>query len=158
MIIESFLVEEIEDIKFNHYGDYYDRVYSAKEVNYYRIPFDPTTENMDMSISITPVTGKSGLYVNVKTKPLTLDKYEWREEGLLAKRVTIKSKELKKMRADKSDIYFAVYQEKAGEFLIKIDAHQENIRGRLMNGVIEAGFVKDRKLVNYNYMLEVFET
>ena len=51
-------------------------------------------EEMDVSISLIPVVGKSSLLVNAKTKPSNLDSYDWKQEGALAKRITIKWEEL----------------------------------------------------------------
>ena len=46
-------------------------------------------EGMNISINLIPVTGETSLYVNAKTLPLKLNKYDYKEEGSLAKRVTI---------------------------------------------------------------------
>ena len=113
---------------------------------------------MDVSISLIPVTGNTGLYVNAKTKPLDLEKFDWKETGPLAKRITIKWEELVKMQATKSNLFIAVSTSKPGEFLIKIDAHDAGFRGRLSSGIIEAGFVEYEEISNYLYFFEVFET
>ena len=49
---------------------------------------------MDISINLIPVVGNTELYVNIKNKPLTLDKYTYKEKGALAKRVTIRWDEM----------------------------------------------------------------
>ena len=51
-------------------------------------------EGMNISINLIPVTGETSLYVNAKTMPLSLNKYDYKEEGSLAKRVTISWDEL----------------------------------------------------------------
>ena len=56
--------------------------------------YNDLMEEMDVSISLIPVVGKSSLLVNAKTKPSNLDSYDWKQEGALAKRITIKWEEL----------------------------------------------------------------
>lgn len=94
-------------------------------------------EGMDVSVNFIPVVGDSALYVNVNTLPLTFDKYDFKEKGHLAKRITIRWDELKRMKAEGSDIYIAIKMFKKGEFLVKIDAHESDYRGRLSRGVHE---------------------
>lgn len=59
----------------------------------------PEIEGLDVSVSLIPVTGNTGLYVNPKTKPLKFENYAFRASGPLAKRLTIRSEELKEMNA-----------------------------------------------------------
>jgi hypothetical protein len=42
---------------------------------FYKIPYIPEMNELDLSISLYPVTGETTLYVNPNTKPLELDKY-----------------------------------------------------------------------------------
>lgn len=156
--IESFLVGKIETLSINHYDDYYDRVYSGNVTTTYKLPYEASMADMDISISLIPVTGTSGLYVNAKTLPTCLTKYNWIELGRLAKRITVRWDELKDMMANESDLYISVNCDKPGEYLLKIDAHERGFRGRLTSGVIEAGFVKYQEISNYLYTFEVFET
>lgn len=51
-------------------------------------------EGMNISINLIPVTGETSLYINAQTKPLSLNKYDYKEVGSLAKRVTISWDEL----------------------------------------------------------------
>lgn len=44
-----------------------------------------------------------------------------------------------------------------GEFLIKVDAHQDHYRGRLSPGYSEMGFVKDQELAKYLVNFKVWE-
>ena len=156
--IESFIVEKIERLSINHYEDYYDRVYDGNVTTTYELPYEESMEEMDVSITLVPVTGTSGLYVNPKTLPLELPKYAWKESGPLAKRITVKWEELIAMKADKSSLYISVNCDRPGEYLVKIDAHDPGFKGRLSSGIIEAGFVKDKEISNYLYFFEVFET
>lgn len=64
---------------------------------HYKLPYTPEIEGLDISISVVPVSGDSGLYVNAKTKPLSLEKYDWKETGPLGKRITVKWEELAQM-------------------------------------------------------------
>lgn len=156
--IESYLISDIERLSINHYEDYYDRVYSGNVTTTYLLPYESSMADMDISISLIPVTGTSGLYANAQSLPTALTKYNWIEMGQLAKRITIKWEELKDMKANGSDIYISVNCDKPGEYLLKIDAHEAGYRGRLTSGVIEAGFVKYQELSNYLYTFEVFES
>jgi hypothetical protein len=140
MNIESFLIPKIETVSINHYEEYYDRVYQSNQVTLYELPYEPSMEEMDVTISLIPVTGKTGLYVNAKTLPTSVEQYDWKETGPLAKRLTIRWKELIMMKAERSNLFIAVQTSKPGEFLLKIDAHDEGFRGRLHSGIIEQGF------------------
>ena len=155
--IESFMIEKIESLSINHYEEYYDKVYSPNTSTTYELKYDPGMKEMDVSISLIPVAGTSGLYANPQTLPLDLEKYTWKEEGKLAKRITIKWEELVEMKADESSIFITVFMSEPGEYLIKIDAHDQGYKGRLNSGIIEAGFVKYEEIGNYIYLFEVFE-
>ena len=86
-------------------------------------------DGLDMSISLIPVTSHTALYINSLSKPSNLDNYDWKETSPLAKRITIKNEELKKMNAEKEDIYVTVTTQKSGEYLLKIEAHEPGING-----------------------------
>ena len=158
MNIESYLIGKIEKLSIDHYEEYYDKVYKADALTTYELPYETSMHGMDISISIIPVTGSTGLYVNPKTLPLDLNKYTWQEKGPLAKRITIKWEELIQMNADGTNLFITVQSVSPGEFLIKLDAHDPGLRGRLNSGIIEAGFVKHQEISNYLYLFEVFET
>lgn len=91
---ESQFVTDIDVLSINHYGAYYDRTYTKDVVSYYKIPYIKEMEGLNVSISLIPVTGDSGLYANPMSKPLSLDQYAWKETGSLAKRITIDWQEL----------------------------------------------------------------
>lgn len=97
MIIECQVGKEIEELTYMHYGPYYEKKYSKKSVTTYYLPYHPEIDGLDISITLTPVIGNSGLYINAQNKPNNLSDYLWKEEGKLAKRITIKSEELKQM-------------------------------------------------------------
>ena len=156
--IESYLIGDIEKLSINHYEDYYDRVYESNVVTKYEVVYEPEMAGMDVSVSLIPVTGTSGLYINPITVPTDLNKYTWKELGPLAKRITIRWEELSLMKAAGSNLIVAVHSDKPGEYLLKIDAHEPGYKGRLTSGIIEAGFVKDGEISNYLYHFEVFET
>ena len=156
--IESYLIEKIERLSIQHYEEYYDRVYSDNVVTTYELVYEPSMEKMDVSISLIPVTGSSGLFVNAKTLPTKLEKYDWQEKGSLAKRITVRWEELELMKAERSNLFIAVQTSKAGEFLLKMDAHDPGYRGRLNSGIIEAGFVNFEEISNYLYFFEVYQT
>lgn len=156
--IESYLIGDIEKLSINHYEDYYDRVYDNNITTKYELVYEPAMAGMDVSISLIPVTGTSGIYVNPMTIPTDLKKYTWKEEGPLAKRITIRWDELVLMKAEASNLIIAVNCDKPGEYLLKIDAHEPGYKGRLTSGIIEMGFVKDKEINNYLYHFEVFET
>lgn len=61
---------------------------------YYKLPYTNDIEGLDISVSVVPVSGESSLYINAKTKPLSLDKYDFKESGPLGKRITVKWEEL----------------------------------------------------------------
>ena len=61
---------------------------------YYKLPYTDDIEGLDISVSVVPVSGESGLYINAKTKPLSLDKFDYKENGPLGKRITVKWEEL----------------------------------------------------------------
>lgn len=156
--IESFLIGSVEKLSINHYEEYYDKVYKADSITTYELPYLPEMNGMDVSVSLIPVTGSTGLYINPQTLPMDLEKYTWQEKGSLAKRITVKWDELVQMKADGSTLYITVSTSQPGEFLIKLDAHEPGFKGRLSSGIIEAGFVKYDEISNYLYMFEVFET
>ena len=156
--IESFLINKIETLSIQHFEEYYDRVYQNDKITYYNLPYDDSMEELDITIGLIPVTGTSGLYVNAKTLPLDLESFDWKEKGPLAKRITIKWEELVQMRAEKTNLFIAVSTSKPGEFLIKIDAHDQGYKGRLNAGIIESGFVGYEEMNMYLYYFEVFET
>ena len=156
--IESFLIPKVEVLSIQHYEEYYDRVYQNDKVTYYNLPYEDSMEEMDITISLIPVTGTTGLYVNAKTLPLELENFDFKEKGPLAKRITIKWQELVQMRAEKSNLYIAVSASRPGEYLIKLDAHEQGYRGRLNSGIIESGFVGYEDMNNYLYYFEVYET
>ncbi len=111
MNIENYLAEEIERISYDMKHPLYNRTYDKNQTTYFKLIFDPLVEKLDFSISLIPSTGNTGLYVNAKTKPLSLENYDWKETGPLAKRITVKWEELEQMKALKSDIYIAINQE-----------------------------------------------
>lgn len=156
--IESYLIGDMEKLSINHYDDYYDRVYDNNVTTKYELVYEQSMARMDISVSLIPVTGTSGLYVNPVTVPTDLNKYAWRELGQLAKRITIRWDELVEMRAQGSNMIIAVHSDKPGEYLLKIDAHEPGYKGRLSSGIVEAGFVKKKEISNYLYAFEVFET
>ena len=97
--IESFFIGEFDILDINHYGSYYSKTYKDKEVSFFKVPFIKEIVGLNLSISLNPVTGESGLYVNPNIKPLELDKYAWKETGHLATRITITWEELMMMQA-----------------------------------------------------------
>lgn len=155
--IESFMIGKIEKLSINHYEEYYDKVYKPDSLTTYELLYEPIMHGMDISISLIPVTGATELYVNPQTIPLSLDKYTWQEKGNLAKRITVKWEELIQMKAEGTNMFITVYSNQPGEFLIKLDAHDPGLRGRLNSGIIEAGFVTYEEISNYLYIFEVFE-
>jgi len=156
--IESFMVKDIERISVNHYEEFYDRVYSNDAQTTYELVYDPSMEEMDLSVSLVPVTGTCGLYINAKTLQNDIERFDWKEKGNLAKRITIKWSELVAMKAEKSSLFIVVKSPKSGEFLLKVDAHESGYRGRLTSGVVEQGFLEESELTNYLYFFEVVET
>jgi hypothetical protein len=156
--IESYLIGDVEALSIQHYEEYYDRTYVDDAVTFYELPFEEGMNEMDVTISLVPVTGTTGLFVNARTLPTELSKYTWKETGPLAKRITIKWEELVQMRAEKSNLFIAVQSEKPGEFLVKVDAHDPGYKGRLNSGIIESGFVGFEEINNYLYFFEVYET
>lgn len=155
--LESFLIGAMETLNINHFDEYYDRVYNERETVIYQLPYEESMEGMDISISVVTVKGNTGLYVNAKSLPTFLAKYDWKEVSPLGKRITISWDELVQMRAEKSVLYIAVSTETPGEYLLKVDAHEKGSRGRLTSGVVEAGFVQYNEIHNYLYTLEIFK-
>ena len=156
--IETFFIKKIEDLSIMHYDDYYDRVYKKNKVQNYRLKYHKQMENLDISISLIPVNGNTNLYINPKTKKKDIDFYYYKQKGNLSKRITIKNEDLIAMKAEKSDLYIAVSSEKAGEYMLRIDAHDKGYRGRLSSGILEAGFVKFNEIANYIYIFDVYRT
>lgn len=156
--IETFLIKKIENLSIQHYEEYYDRVYQNDKTTFYNLPFEESMDEMDITVSLIPVTGTTGLYINAKTLPMDLESFDWKEKGPLAKRITIKWAELVQMRAERSNLYIAVFSSRPGEFLIKIDAHEQGYKGRINSGIIESGFVGYQEINNYLYFFEVYET
>ena len=156
--IETFFIGKIETISIDHYEDYYDRVYENNKLTIYKLPYTPDMENLDVSVSLIPVTGDTDLFININTLPNNLDAYDFKEEGALAKRITVRWKELELMQATQSDIFIAVRCSRPGEYLIKVDAHEQGIRGTLTPGVVEGGKVLFNEIANYIYIFEVIKT
>ncbi len=124
-----------------HYEEYYNRVLVDDAITYFELPFEEFMSEMDITISLIPVTGNTGLYANVKTLPTDINNFDWKETGPLAKRITIPWQELLQMNGERQPIYIAVKTYKPGEYLLKVDAHYPGYKGRLNSGIIEAGFV-----------------
>lgn len=156
--IETFLIPKIEDLTILHYDDYYDRVYKTNKSQFYRLKYNEQMKNLDISISLIPVNGNTNLFINPKTKPKELESYYYKQKGNLSKRITVKNSDLVQMKAEGSDLYIAVFSEKAGEFMLRLDAHDDGYRGRLSSGILESGFVKDKEIANYLYSFEVYRT
>lgn len=123
MNISNTVAEKVEKLSYETSGEIYERTYDRNSVTHYILMYTDLVEGLDFSITLRPSTANTGLYVNAKTKPLTLDSYDFIEKGKLAKRITVKWEYLKEMQATKSNMYIAVSLEQAGEFFIKIDAH-----------------------------------
>jgi hypothetical protein len=158
MNIESYIVEDIEKVSLLHHEEYYDRIYDESKPIVYELPFEPLAAGLDYTFTLIPVSGISGLYVNAITLPESLDKYDWQDIGPMAKRITVRHKELTRMRALNATNFIAVTNTQPGEYLLKLDAHEENFRGRLNAGVIEAGYLEPDSVTNYLYYFETFET
>ena len=156
--LESFLIEEIETLDIRHFEEYYDKTYTDNIKTYYKLPYIPEMEKINLSISLIPVSGDSTLYVNARTKPLDVETSDWKERGKLAKRITVKWEELVRMNAEKSDLFIVVEMSQASEFLLKIDGHEEGFRGRLSAGITESGFVEFEEISQYLYLFNVYET
>lgn len=156
--IETYLIGKMEQLSIQHFEEYYDRVYDENKVTFYELPYEESMSEMDITISLIPVIGNTGLYVNVRTLPLELENFDWKEKGPLAKRITIKWAELVQMRGEKSNLYIAVQTSRPGEFLLKVDAHDPGYKGRLNSGIIESGFVQYEEINNYLYFFEVYES
>jgi hypothetical protein len=69
IIIECQPGEKIETITYLHFGPYYERKYGSGETTTYYLPYDPIVSDLDITITLTPVIGKSGLYINAQTLP-----------------------------------------------------------------------------------------
>lgn len=156
--IESFLSGDIERLDIDHFDEYYDRTFAENTITTYELPYDESMEGMDISVSLVPVTGAPSLFINARTLQKDLESYDWKEKGGLAKRITIRWAELVAMKAERSSLFIAVNAPKAGEYLLKIDAHEPGYKGRLISGVFEEGFVQYEELLNYLYLFEVVET
>ena len=57
--LETFIINTIEDESINHY----DRAYLEDTVIMYRLPFFPEMEDLDITISLIPVTGSTQFYL-----------------------------------------------------------------------------------------------
>lgn len=106
--IETHMLEEIEELSIYHLTEYYDRVYTENSTRFYKLPYVPEMEGLDVSISLIPVTRHTSIYVNTQTKPLDLEKYNYSSKGKLAKRITISWDDLVSMRTEKKDFFIAV--------------------------------------------------
>ena len=93
-------------------------------MTHYKLKYTEDVQNMDISVSLIPVTGQTGLFINPNTLPQSKDKYIWSKEGALAKRITIKWGELEQMKSKGSDFYISVFNKKQGEYFLQVDAHQ----------------------------------
>lgn len=69
LIIECQVGEEIEQIDYIHFGPYYERKYKSNETTTYFLPYDKIINDLDITITLTPVIGKTGLYINAQTLP-----------------------------------------------------------------------------------------
>ena len=156
--LETFMIDKMEKLSIQHYEDYYDKTYEENQLIIYELPYSSEMDNLDISISLIPVTGHTELYVNPNTVPPKLASYAYSEKGHLAKRITIEWDQLVQMKAEKTSLYIAVQVPKPGEFLIKIDAHDHGFRGTMAPGVIEAGMVQFQEIANYMYLFEVIQT
>ena len=156
--LETFMIGKMEKLSIRHYEDYYDRVYSNDELTIYELPYTKEMENLDVSISLIPVTASTDLYINANTLPSNLTAYDFSEKGHLAKRITIEWKELVQMKAERTSLFIAVKSSKPGEYLLKIDAHDPGLRGTMAPGVIESGMVQYNEIANYMYIFEVIQT
>lgn len=92
--VESFFISKIETLSVLHPTEYYDRVYKNDSLVYYKLPYIEDMKELDISISLIPVTGEAELYVNPYTKPLETEKYLYQAKGKLSKRVTVSWEEM----------------------------------------------------------------
>ena len=157
MNIESFLLKGIEKLSISHYEDYYDKSYLPNSLTLYELPYIKDMKGLDISISLVSSTGATDLYVNVGTLPNTLTSYDFKEEGQMAKRITIMWRDLVTMQAMGNSLYIAVRSIRPGEYLIKVDALEEGFRGHLNPGVTESGKVFFNEIANYVYSFEVIQ-
>lgn len=158
MIIECQVTNRIEKLDYQHQGGYYEKKYLEKQKTTYELPFKDIVKDLDVTVTLTPVTGKTGLYIHPFTIPLELGQYQWQETGNLAKRITIRNSELQMMQITQPTFYITVFTEDPGEYMINVVAHESNLKGVLEHGVIEGGFVQAKEINNYIYLFEIFES
>lgn len=129
--VETFFIEDLETLNINHYEGYYDKAYESNAQLYYKLPYTPEREGLDVSVTLIPVNSSVSLFINPSSKPTTLDNYIWIEKGDTAKKITVKWEEIQQMQLKEADLFIAVLAEKQGEFYLNLDAHEEGYRGRL---------------------------
>ena len=56
----------------------------------YYLPWNDSVEDLDISFTLVPVVGVTGIYINADYLPEHLNKYSWFDTGKLAKRITIR--------------------------------------------------------------------
>ena len=156
--IETFLIDKTEQLSIHHYGNYYDKVYMPDSQTTYELPYHDDMEGLDVSVTLMPVNDNASLHVNVGPRPMSLDKYSFESSGKLAKKITVPWSFIEETRANGQSIFIAVHCLLVGEYLLKVDAHEAGYIGSLTAGVVEAGVVGFKRIVNYLYFFEVAET
>lgn len=156
--LETFLIDKTEELSIHHYGNYFDKVYMVDSQTTYKLPYHPDMEGLDVSVTLMPVNDHADLYVNVGPRPISLSKYAFSNKSKLGKKVTIPWSYIEETRAVGQPIFIAVHCLLVGEFLLKVDAHESGYLGSLTEGVVEAGAVNFKQIVNYLYFFEVAET
>lgn len=68
-IIECQVSEAIETITYLHYGPYYEKKFKSQEKTTYFLPYHEIIDGLDTTVTLTPVIGKSGLYIHSQNLP-----------------------------------------------------------------------------------------
>lgn len=95
--VETFFIEDIETLDINHFEGYYDKAYESNQQLYYKLPYSPEREGLDVSVTLIPVNSSVSLYINPQSKPTAIDNYTWIEKGDSAKKITVKWEEIQQM-------------------------------------------------------------
>lgn len=94
MNVETFFIEDIEILDIKHFEGYYDKAYESNAQLFYKLPYTPEIEGLDVSVTLIPVNSSVSLYINPQSKPTLLDNYNWIEKGDSAKKITVKWEEI----------------------------------------------------------------
>lgn len=83
--LETFIINKVEDVSICHY----DHAYLKDTVVIYRLPFSLKMEDLDITVSVIPVTGSTQLGLKVGKINTSEDIYDFKVIAQLVEKSTL---------------------------------------------------------------------